>query len=198
MRQARLHQLLWLPLAVLVLLTPTLLNATLDAIGQAPVNQQATDSPTDRSALKELPSALPVRLDETPMSAHHTQPRQAIYHSEYTNTLATGGDGLVPYIPRLFDINQFTLLNQSNIEINGEPYHRFILRKKFSQRHYLGYYQYRVGRIHTNSYAKAKLFQLPAAFTGANQFALVVWQTECEQASCQTERDRLQNQLIAR
>ena len=198
MKQSQLHRLVWLPLAFLVLVTPALLNTTLDVFGQTTGAESGTSIYSAARDLAELPLALPIRLDKTPMPVRHTQPSQGVYYSEYTSTLKQNGEGLVPYIPRVFDIDQYTQLNQTSVDINGEPFHQLKLRRKFSQRHYIGFYQFRVGAIHTDSYTKAKLFQLPAAFTGANQFMLAVWQTECEQADCQTERDRLQAQLAAR
>lgn len=180
---------LWWVMALLVLLTPLAMNQLLNSI--APMS--GANSPVDatRTGVPNLPTALPMRFPTRMKSTHQALPN-GWYKSQYSNELSDSNEGLVPYIPRMFDITDFTSLQQNSREIDGEMYSRLLLRKKFSPRHYLAYFQYQVGTMHTESYTKAKLYQIPAALRGAQMFTLTIWQRQCKQADCQQESDQLE------
>lgn len=174
---------LWLGAALTVLLIPVLFPRALDAISQhyPPSDYQP---PNASSKLASLPDDLPAKLDKTEMVITHYRLPGGNFLSQYTNTLRDNNTGLVPYIPRLFSFEEYTLTESDLIDIDGHSFTRAVVRRKYSNRSYALLYSYQLGRTQVGSYTKAKLYQLPAAFTGANQFRLSVWQARCEDDSC--------------
>lgn len=187
---------LWWVLGLTVLVTPMLFNQVLNRI--EPVGDAAVlASMAASGAETELPSAFPMRFS-TQMAVSHQALPNGWHQSQYLNQLSESSDGLVPYIPRMFDLDNFTPLQQSSRTIAGKDYGRLHLRQKFSPRHYLAYFQFQVGETHTNSYARAKLYQIPAALRGAQVFTLTIWQRQCQEASCAQESQQFEAWLANR
>ncbi|MCH8532322.1 MAG: hypothetical protein LAT65_15840 [Saccharospirillum sp.] len=195
MKQAKFHQKLWMPIALLVLLTPLLMNQILNAISP-PATMALAYTPGQAEEQIALPQMLPMRLNRTAMQVYHQALPQGLYQSRYINTLAESNEGLVPYIPRLFDLDNYTQTRQETRTIAGQPYVRTQLRRKFSPHNFVSYHQFQVGTTQTDSYAKAKLYQIPAAFRGAQVFTLTIWQSRCQQADCERESQQIE-QLLA-
>lgn len=183
MKRKGLGNKLWLGAALTVLLVPVLFPRALDAISQhyPPGDYQPPDA---SSTLAALPDDLPAKLNDTEMAITHYRLPGGNFLSQYINTLRDNNSGLVPYIPRLFSLEEYTLTESGLIDIDGQSFTRAVVRRKYSNRNYVILYNYQLGRTQVGSYTKAKLYQLPAAFTGANQFRLSVWQARCEDESC--------------
>lgn len=183
------HQLWWV-MGLLVLVTPLLLNQTLNRIEPAG-DTAVLASLAQAGTTTELPAALPMRFQTQMVTSHQALPN-GWHQSQYVNQLRDSQEGLVPYIPRMFNLDHFTPLQQNSRTIGGTDYGRLHLRQKFSPRHYLAYYQFQVGDTRTNSYTRAKLYQIPAALRGAQVFTLTIWQRQCQQSDCQQESQQLE------
>lgn len=189
------HLNLWIPTALLVLVTPPLMNMALDTINHDDHLIQSMSNEHVTRRVTSLPQSLPVRAVNDVLGVQHHALTDNVYRSVYRNQLGADNNELVPYIPRLYNLDDFTQTNLSERSLNDEPYSRTVIRKKFGNQHYVAYYQFRVGRVATSSYTKAKLYQLPAAFIGAQDFTLTIWQMQCSQPSCENESDTVERML---
>lgn len=182
---------LWWVMGLLVMLAPFTLNALLDALEPEADSTAMANAIQRNETSVALPPSLPMTFKTQMLVGHLVQPN-GWYQSVYVNQLRNSDEGLVPYIPRLFNLENYTPVRQESRTINGEDYGRVVLRRKFSDRHYIAYYQYQVGDSRTNSYTRAKLYQIPAALQGVQVFTLTIWQRECEAPQCHPQGQALE------
>ncbi|MEX1056793.1 MAG: hypothetical protein WED11_03595 [Natronospirillum sp.] len=190
------HFNLWLPTVLFVLVAPSALNTALNAAASPQVTPLVTTG-SQAVGRSSLPATLPARITTPALTAHHQVVNNHIYRSHYSNVLGATDEGLVPYISRLYSLDNYTQTQLSERTINHSSYNKALFRRKYSNQTYVAYYQFQVGRITTNTYTKAKLYQLPAALMGAQEFSVVIWQQACSQSTCTRESEAIEG-LLAR
>jgi exosortase len=91
-------------------------------------------------------------------------------------------DKLVPYLPRLFNNEGWTIQEQSTAKTSPGVLTRF--RQKAGTREVLQLQWLEVGPYYTGSMSQAKLLQIPAAITRSPFFTIVTLQTPCDAQAC--------------
>lgn len=91
-------------------------------------------------------------------------------------------DKLVPYLPRLFNNEGWTIQEQSAAKTSPGVLTRF--RQKAGTQEVLQLQWLEVGPYYTGSMNQAKLLQIPAAITRSPFFTIVTLQTPCDVQAC--------------
>ncbi|MCH8551560.1 MAG: hypothetical protein LAT62_06465 [Natronospirillum sp.] len=180
---------LWIIAGLFVLTTPALAGWLLDRADQQ--YQASSGYSTPGTALPAAPPGLALQLPHTSMNQTHYRHSSGAVVSIYSNQLSEDQRSLVPYIPRLFDNERYTQTAGVSAEIGESNFQSVSLRQRSTGQHSTALYQFRLGPITTGSYTRAKLYQLPASFTGTRHFELMIWQMPCAAAGCESEQDRL-------
>ena len=110
----------------------------------------------------------------------------------FTNVPSGNRDEIVPFISGLVDRNEW-LLEQSP-ETDAKDFNIGIYKQVGSTSRILIARQYIVGKMHTDSYLKAKLIQIIAKAMGNSYFGLLTVQANCK-TDCKTEIIQLNNLL---
>lgn len=100
-------------------------------------------------------------------------------------------DKLVPYLPRLYDNEQWLLVNEQEAKVGSETVVFQILSEKSGNRRVALLQWFDISGQITASRVTAKLAQIPATLKGHNQFTIVTLQTYCQVDTCPNARDRL-------
>lgn len=107
-------------------------------------------------------------------------------------------DKLVPYAPRLFDHEIWSLQSERKSSAGELHMKTQILRNKRSGKFVAQTQWFEIAGIATADYAIAKLLQIPAIMRSMNSFTLYTTQTFCADATCEEEINRLiaRNKLL--
>lgn len=139
------------------------------------------------SELREIkPTALPLKLQLSDQLGQRAfiEDRTNVYVSLAQHQRQSETDKIVPYLPSLVDRN---LWFREAIPAPGmEVWRRVSIPKRVVVSHI-----YAIGPYRTNSYAKAKLLQLPAVYSGKTGFTLISLQAACETSTCEDALEHL-------
>ena len=98
---------------------------------------------------------------------------------------------LVPYAPRLFDHETWSVQSQRVMTIDKLNMKIQLLRSKHSGTFVVQSQWFEIAGFTTASYPIAKLLQIPAIMRNMNAFTIYTTQTTCAEATCTAEIDRL-------
>lgn len=100
-------------------------------------------------------------------------------------------DKLVPYAPRLFDHEVWSLQSERESSIGKLNLKTQILRNKRSGKFVAQNQWFEIAGVTAASYPVAKLLQIPAIMRNMNSFTIYTTQTVCADATCTEEINRL-------
>lgn len=100
-------------------------------------------------------------------------------------------DKLVPYAPRLFDHEVWSLQSERDLSVGKLNLKTQILRGKRSGKFVAQTQWFEIAGTTTAHYQIAKLLQIPAIMRNMNSFTVYTTQTICADASCTEEINRL-------
>lgn len=98
---------------------------------------------------------------------------------------------LVPYIKRLYNHEQWSLIDQSPVEFSGISAHLAQFRHKNKGKTIIQLQWFSLAGTTTHSLALAKLLQIPAQLRGQNHFMIVTLQANCVENDCDESKEHL-------
>lgn len=137
-------------------------------------------------------SRMPVRItisgsDKVENALDNDQIYMQINHFQRKNN----DEKLVPYAPRLFN-HEIWSLQSENVMATGKLNIKIqILRNKHSGAIVAQNQWFKIAGFTTANYSTAKLLQIPAIMLNMNSFTIYTTQTNCAEATCTAEIDRL-------
>lgn len=97
----------------------------------------------------------------------------------------TTTDKLVPYISRLYNSEEWMILESKNIDLSNRTAKLTIFRRKASDHKVVQLQWFEVGSYTATSITKAKLLQIPALLKGENNFKIITLQSTCNELRCE-------------
>ena len=97
---------------------------------------------------------------------------------------ATEADKLVPYIPKLYNSDEWLVVDSATKSLQGKNVKLTTLRKKASDTRVVQLQWFVIGGYTATSVTMAKFLQIPALLNGANSFNIITLQSFCENADC--------------
>jgi exosortase len=96
----------------------------------------------------------------------------------------TSADKLVPYIAKLYNSEEWMIIESKNIHIAQHNAKLTNFRRKASDYKIVQLQWFQVGSYTATSITSAKLLQIPALLSDANNFKIVTLQSPCNNANC--------------
>ena len=96
----------------------------------------------------------------------------------------TSADKLVPYIAKLYNSEEWLIIESKNIQVAQHKAKLNTFKRKASDFKIVQLQWFEVGSYTATSIASAKLLQLPALLSDANNFKIVTLQSPCDNANC--------------
>lgn len=101
---------------------------------------------------------------------------------QYQRTAST--DKLVPYIAKLYNSEEWMIIDSQNIQLAQHKAKLTTFRRKASDYKIVQLQWFEIGSYTATSAASAKLLQIPALLNDANNFKIVTLQSPCDNANC--------------
>jgi exosortase/archaeosortase family protein len=96
----------------------------------------------------------------------------------------TSADKLVPYIAKLYNSEEWMIIDSQNIQFAQHKAKLTTFRRKASDYKIVQLQWLQVGSYTATSITSAKLLQIPALLSDANNFKIVTLQSPCNNANC--------------
>lgn len=103
----------------------------------------------------------------------------------------TSADKLVPYIAKLYNSEEWMIIESKNINLAQHKARLTTFRRKASDRKILQLQWFEVGSYKATSITAAKLLQIPALLNGENNFKIVTLQSPCSDDNCSATNSEL-------
>lgn len=104
---------------------------------------------------------------------------------------ATANDKLVPYIPKLYNSDEWLLVDSSIENLSAKKVKLSTFKRKASDIRVIQLQWLEVGGYNATSVTTAKFLQIPALLKGANSFRIVTLQSLCVQIDCSSTGKQL-------
>jgi exosortase len=105
----------------------------------------------------------------------------------------TEADKLVPYIPKLYNSDEWLVISSATKSLQGKNVKLTTLRRKASDVKVVQLQWFVVGGYTATSVTVAKFLQIPALINGANSFNIITLQSFCENTDCTAVGEALLN-----
>jgi len=110
---------------------------------------------------------------------------------QYQRQITT--DKLVPYITRLYNAEEWMIIESKNINVAQHKAKLVTFKRKASDYKVVQLQWFEVGSYKANSITEAKILQIPALLSGENNFKIVTIQSLCDNANCNNASTALTN-----
>ena len=107
-----------------------------------------------------------------------------IYAQVHQYQRTTSSDKLVPYIAKLYNSEEWMIIDSQNRQFAKQKAKLNTFRRKASDYKLVQLQWLEVGSYRATSVASAKLLQIPALLSDANNFKIVTLQSPCDNANC--------------
>lgn len=103
----------------------------------------------------------------------------------------TTADKLVPYIPKLYNSEEWMVIESKNINLTQHAAKLTTFRRKASDHKIVQLQWFEVGSYKATSITTAKLLQIPALLRSENNFKIITLQSSCDNGNCTDARAAL-------
>ena len=178
----------WIALSAIALSTGPALSLALNHEPEASI----IETQLNHEYRPTLESRMPIHVtlsgsDKVENAVDEDQIYIQINHFQRKNA----SDKLVPYAPRLFDHEVWSLQSQRETSIGKLNMKTQILRNKRSGKFVAQNQWFEIAGVTTARYPVAKLLQIPAIIRNMNSFTIYTTQMVCKDATCTDEINRL-------